>query len=46
MLDDFRQMGDHEGSQSEQLLTLVTFQGGVSVASNKRPLAVGLVAAS
>jgi len=37
---------DHEGSQSEQLWTLVTFQGGVSVASNKRPLVVWLMAAS
>jgi len=31
---------DHQGSQSEQLCTLVTFQGGVSVASNKCPLVV------
>jgi len=31
---------DHRGSQSEQLWTLVTFQGEVSVASNKRPLVV------
>ena len=37
---------DHEGSQSEQLWTLVTFQGGVSVSSNKRPLVVWLTAAS
>ena len=29
---------DHQGSQNEQLWTLMTFQGGVSVSSNKRPL--------
>jgi len=29
---------DLQGSQSEQLLTFRTFQSGVSVASNKRPL--------
>jgi len=37
---------DHQGSQSEQLWTLVTFQGGVSVSSNKRPFIVCLTAAS
>jgi len=37
---------DHQGSQSEQLWTLMTFHGGVSVSSNKRPLVVWLMAAS
>jgi len=37
---------DHQGSQSEQLWTLVTFQAGVSVSSNKRPPVVWLTAAS
>ena len=37
---------DHQGSQSEQLWTSVTFQGGVSVSSNKRPLEIWLTAAS
>jgi len=37
---------DHQDSQSEQIWTLVTFQGGVSVSSNKRPLVVWLTAAS
>jgi len=37
---------DHEGLQSEQLWSLVTFQGGASVSSNKRQLVVWLTAAS
>jgi len=37
---------DHQGSQSEQLWTLVTFKGGVSVSSNQRPVVVWLPVAS
>ena len=37
---------DHQGSHSEQLWTLMTFPGGVSIASNKRPFVVWLTAAS
>jgi len=41
-----KSLQDHQGSQSKQLWTLVTFQGGVSVASNKRPHVVWLTTAS
>jgi len=37
---------DHQRSQSEQLWTVVTFQGGVSVSSNKPRLWFRLMAAS
>ena len=37
---------DHQRSQSEQLWILLTFQGGVSVSSDKHPLVVRLTAAS
>jgi len=37
---------DHQGSQSKQLWTQVTFSGGLSVSSNKRPHVVWLTATS
>jgi len=37
---------DHNGSQSEYLWTLVTFQGGATVSNNQRRYVVWLTAAS